>query len=115
MSLFQLGNFTLASGQTSPWKLECDALDDGDWECLAYLGSRIVPSFGSVIGVPRGGLPFAKAMEKYITDGPRLVVDDVFTTGKSLAPYLNEYTFALVVFARTNPPSPWLYSVLRLS
>lgn len=114
MSLFQLGKFILASGQESRWKLEADALDDGDWECLAYLGSQIVPAFGSVVGVPRGGLAFARAMEKYATSGPRLVVDDVFTTGGSLRKILeaeeDDGFFALVAFARKPPPS-WLYAV----
>lgn len=103
--LFQLGNYVLASGLPSCWKLECDALGDDDWECLAYLGSRKVPQFGSVVGVPRGGLEFARAMEKYKTVGPRLVVDDVFTTGGTLMKFVRPDDLVLVAFARSAPPA----------
>jgi orotate phosphoribosyltransferase len=116
VSLFQLGNFTLASGAPSAWKIECDALTAEDWDCLAFLGLRIVPSFGSVVGVPRGGLPFARAMSQYVTSGPRLIVDDVFTTGGSLLPFMDgeRGSIALVAFAR-NPTPPWLYTIFQCS
>jgi hypothetical protein len=37
MNLFQLGSFTLASGKSSYWKLECDALADDDIKTLAEM------------------------------------------------------------------------------
>lgn len=112
MSFFQLGNFKLASGLKSKFKIECDKLDDGDWECLAYLASRFISPFGSVIGVPRGGLPFARAMEKYVTTGPRLIVDDVFTTGGSLRKFMKPGDYrACVAFARARPPA-WVHYVV---
>ena len=114
MSLFQLGKFMLASGQMSLWKIECDNLDDGDWECLAYLAACRVPQFRTVIGIPRGGLKFAEAISPYrSSSGPRLVVDDVFTTGTSIKQMMRDGDIALVAFARAKPP-PWLYTVLEI-
>lgn len=103
MNLLQLEKITLHSGKISDFKIECDSLTETDWDTLAYLGSRIVGSFSSVSGVPKGGIPFAKAMEKYIGDlGPHLVVDDVLTTGGSIlkAVYNHKGSIGLVVFAR---------------
>lgn len=101
MNLFQLEKITLHSGKISDFKIECDNLTEADWDTLAYLGSRIVGSFSSVECIPRGGIPFAKAMEKYVGDkGPHLVVDDVLTTGGSILKELKENCIGLVVFAR---------------
>ena len=77
MNLFQLGKFTSHAGNELDWKIECDALTDEDWECLAKMISERT-QFGSVYGIPRGGTKLAKALEKYITpkNPVRLVVDD---------------------------------------
>ncbi len=53
-NLFIRQNFILHSGKPSDFKIECDALTDDDWECLAYLIAKRV-SFSSVVGVPNGG------------------------------------------------------------
>jgi orotate phosphoribosyltransferase len=112
MSFLQLGNFKLASGLESKFRIECDNLDEGDWECLAYLASRTISPFGSVIGIPTGGFSFARAMEKYATKGPRLIVDDVFTTGGSLLKFMTPYDIrACVAFARARPPV-WVHYVV---
>lgn len=105
MSIFQLGDFILASGKKSCWKIECDSLSSSDWNCLALLGVGMLPPFGSVIGVPRGGLLFAEALQRYATVGPRLVVDDVYTTGKSINKIMedNDTDIGLVAFARSQP------------
>jgi orotate phosphoribosyltransferase len=87
MNLFQLGQFKLHSGQVSDFKIQCEALTDADLDCIAFLLSRRVPPFGSVEGVPTGGNALALKMERYIVKGNHrlLVVDDVFTTGRSLS------------------------------
>lgn len=103
MNLFQKGNFISHSGHELNWKLECDALTDEDWDCLATIIHERT-NFGSVYGVPRGGIKLAKALEKYITPGNplRLVVDDVYTTGKSMKEAMSGTDLGFVVFARNR-------------
>ncbi len=83
--LFRKGDFTSAAGLRLGWKIECDALDEDDWACIAYVGSKLL-YFGAVIGVPRGGIALASAMQPYATPGApmTLICDDVWTTGKSM-------------------------------
>ena len=64
--IIQKNNIVLNSGHPSDFKIECDALTDEDWECLAYLISKQV-RFDVVIGVPTGGLKLQKALEQYAT------------------------------------------------
>ncbi len=71
MNLFQRGAFVLSSGAKSTWKIECDALTPDDVETLAEMIRQIVVPFGSVEGVPRGGLRLAAAMKKYATSSRR--------------------------------------------
>lgn len=85
--LFQAGSFKLASGGASAWKLECEALTRDDWEGVARIAFEILPPFGSVLGVPRGGVPFAAALAKYATGNdnqPLLLAEDVVTSGGSI-------------------------------
>ena len=101
MSLFQHGKFTSHAGKELEWKIECDALTDADWECLAKMISERC-HFGSVYGIPRGGVKLQKALEKYVEpNNPfRLVVDDVYTTGKSMREEMKHNDIGFVVFAR---------------
>ena len=101
MTLFQLGNFTSHAGNELDFKIECDALTDQDWDCFAKLISERC-QFGSVYGIPRGGVKLQKALEKYVTpkNPYRLVVDDVYTTGKSMREAMNKGDIGFVVFAR---------------
>jgi hypothetical protein len=102
VTLFRRGEFTSAAGLALPFKIECDSLTDSDWECIAYVGSQMLRPFGRVVGVPRGGLALAAAMRPYVTPGSLvpLVVDDVWTTGKSMCaaapgcPWLGFVAFA---------------------
>lgn len=103
MSLFELGDFRLHSGEQSAWKIECDALTDADLKALASrAASRI--DFGDVLGVPRGGLRFAAALRPYVKHGhhPMLIVDDVLTTGRSVQELRQKHPGAigLVIFSR---------------
>ncbi len=106
--MFQLGDFTLHSGQESEWKIECDAAKDGDWETWAALISEMAGNFREVVGVPRGGIRLATVLEKYKVPGdfPVLVVDDVLTTGESILRTLDNLEGAVgwVVFARGDCP-----------
>ena len=38
--MFRKEQIKLNSGQLSDFKIECDALTEKDWECLAYLISK---------------------------------------------------------------------------
>jgi len=108
MNLFQLGSFVLNSGRPADFKIESDALTDDDWKCLAYLLSKRVAPFGSVEGVPRGGLKLAGYLKEYATEGPVLIVDDVLTTGGSMDRVRAGRTAnGAVVFARGVTPD-WI-------
>lgn len=109
MNLFQFGDFTLSNGERSTFKIDCDALTDADWECIAYLLSLRLPAFGRVEGVPRGGLKLAEKMARYATLGNLLIVDDVLTSGRSLLTYAMNHAngstaIGAVVFARGRIP-----------
>jgi orotate phosphoribosyltransferase len=99
--LFATGSFTLSSGGVSMFKIDCDALTDQDWETLAEMIRLDVGQFGEVVGIPRGGLKLAAALQKYTTAGPRLIVDDVLTTGRSIRDFMDRKDdLGYVVFAR---------------
>lgn len=128
MSLFQLGHFTLASGDQSNWKIDCDALDDDDWAALAWmLLERLSLPFDQVLGVPRGGEPFAEALNEHVTDGANrlLIVDDVWTTGGSMRQFTKDLNNELgeatplydraVVFARGAVVPATLIALFRMS
>ena len=101
MNLLQLGKFTSHAGKELDFKIECDALTDDDWECIAKLISDRC-KFGKVYGIPSGGVKLQKALEKYVTpNNPyRLVVDDVWTTGESMMEAMENGDVGFVVFAR---------------
>lgn len=91
MSLFQIGNFKLHSGRQSNWKIECDALTKNDWEALALMFMEIhKEDFYVAVGVPTGGIPFAKELNRYTYrhSNTVLVVDDVWTTGGSMTEFI---------------------------
>lgn len=113
MPLFKLGNCLLSSGDRSLYKIECDALTDADWDCLAALIAAHI-NFGSVEGVPRGGLKLAERLQLHVTTGRLLIVDDVYTTGQSM-----EYQRAgrdaigVCVFAR-GKPAAWVTPIFQM-
>lgn len=122
MSLFQTGNFVLASGKVSRFKIECDTLTDEDWETLALMLSSKLPPFGQVHGVPTGGLKLASVLKKltHPTSPQILVVDDVWTTGGSMWNFIEEsgfntdYVIGAVAFSRGLTPW-WVTSVCEMT
>lgn len=121
MNLFMEGRFKLASGRPSSWKVECDALTKEDWAGLARIASGILPAFGTVHGVPTGGLRFAAALQRYRIEGFErvLIVDDVWTTGGSMRKFAAEIVrpgwdwIGCVAFSR-GPVTPNVYAVWSL-
>ena len=112
-NLFQLKTFKSASGKMLPWKIECDGLTYDDWECLAFMIAERCGNFSSVYGCPTGGEPLARALEKYKKEkGPRLLVDDVYTTGGTIKKYRQKGDKIWVVFARRRPPKTHKIKVL---
>jgi hypothetical protein len=111
MNLFQDGDFISHAGLPLQWKLECDAISDAEWRCIAKMIMTYQHEpFSKVLGIPRGGLPLQKAMEEYVTKGdhPWMVVDDVYTTGTSFKNFCTTkdtmWAYKWCVFARKPIP-----------
>ena len=113
--LFRLGDFTLHAGAASRWKIDCEALTPGDWEALAAIAAEILPPFGAVEGVPRGGLPFADALRAHAAaDGWLLIAEDVVTSGASME-RVRAGREALGVCAFARGPCPdWVLPLFAL-
>lgn len=116
MSLFELGPFTLPSGRVTHFKIECDILEEKDWAALARLAVELLPPFGAVEGVPRGGVPFAQALEPYVvpTSSLLLIADDVWVTGLSMERHRAERTALGIVAFTRNPVAPWVKPLFQL-
>lgn len=114
--LFKLGDFTLHSGEKSDFKIDCDALCEADWACLAHIIST-KHKFSNVIGIPEGGLKLARALCQYSLNGePTLIVDDVLTTGSSLEEARKQVrgeSIGAVAFARGKCPA-WVTPLFQL-
>lgn len=108
-ALFVREDFTSHAGLSLHWKIECDALTDEDWQALAQIASEVLPPFGEVHGIPRGGLAFAEALRAHTTrDCWRLLIaDDVLTTGMSMEDARTdlgaEDSLGVVAFSRCQP------------
>ena len=112
MKLFQDGDFKSHAGLPLKWKLECDAITDEEWRCIAKMVMDYqVQPFYKAVGIPRGGLKFAEAMNEYASGDPAdqtMICDDVFTTGTSFQDFIKEnypdwlgaMGYRWVVFAR---------------
>ena len=119
--MFEWRTFVSHSGKALDWKIDCDALTAADWDCLARLvASRLV--FGQVVGIPRGGIPFAKALEPFVTPGSEtvLIVDDVMTTGQSMEnerlKYQDRPVQGVVLFNRSwQRNKAWILPVFNIT
>lgn len=113
LNLLQTGDFKLASGRESNFKIECDALTDDDWDTVAKIVKKRF-MFQGVTGVPRGGLKLAERLLPFIYPHVKnyLIVDDVYSTGGSLRRVRDEliaqpdggnrHYFGVVLFARNR-------------
>ena len=110
MNLFQYKPFVSAAGIYLDWKIECDALTKEDWESIARISYKSIPSFKFALGVPEGGIFLAYAIDHYANrDAEKiLIVDDVWTTGSSMQKYaanLNlDNWIGFVAFSRGKLP-----------
>ena len=122
MSLIDPTPFCSHSGISLPWKIDADALTNDDLGALAKLVADRI-GFWRVVGIPRGGLRFAEALEPYVrwigSKPTVLIVDDVLTTGKSMenaklqfGEYFN--VTGVVIFARTVCPH-WVQPIFSLA
>lgn len=114
MGLFNVGTFTLHSGASSNFLIDANALTSTDLASLAAAVAPRLAPFGSVLGIPNGGLRFAEALRPYATDGPRLVVDDVTTTGASFREVMQEDDKGVAIFNRGSAV-PNVLSVFHLA
>ena len=123
MSLFQLGEFVLHSGEYSKWKIDCDVLSNEDYETLAWIVAKEwnLP-FNGVISIPTGGDRFAEQLRKYEYDWTEystvLIVDDVLTTGKSFEKEQKKWAWlknviGVVIFARGKCPD-WVKPIFQM-
>ncbi len=82
------------------------------------IADRLPHRFSRVYGVPTGGERLAEALSVY--EDPfanrTLVVDDVWTTGKSIieAMHLQNGHMAAVIFARTATTPDWVTSLFNM-
>lgn len=120
MQLFEDKPFVGHAGPKLLFKIECDALTDDDLETLAAVIARKY-TFRVLLGIPRGGLRLARALEKYRSrEGGVLIVDDVLTTGKSMEDMRSQTgedksnISGVVIFARGKCPS-WVTPIFQLS
>lgn len=107
----QLADLTLNSGRRSSFKIECDDLTDDEVAAGCALLAKVLPPFGSVAGVPTGGLRLEEAMASHLTPAPNLpllIIDDVWTTGGSIRRFVDKYAWPEIItavfFARGPTP-----------
>lgn len=114
LHLFQKDRFRSHSGQNLSWKIECDALTDADIRCLALQTVKMIGGTYAVIGVPSGGLRFAKALKKLMhMSVDLLIVDDVLTTGASMEEQrADRKAKGIVIFAR-GPCPDWVTPIFQ--
>jgi orotate phosphoribosyltransferase len=109
--MIEFGEFRSSSGLLLPYKINCDDFTDKDWYGCAQMILRNI-AFSCVIGVPTGGKKLQDALIPFIgPSGPVLIVDDVFTTGRSMEEYRLKYpepVIGAVVFAHNSCPY-WIH------
>ena len=74
--------------------------------------------FLNVFSIPRGGIPFEKALKPYCSNNdndPLLICDDVYTTGTSMREVYEDGALGIVVFARNEIQDDWVKAIWQLS
>tara|TARA_R110002167_G_scaffold74467_4_gene208411 strand:+ start:334 stop:738 length:405 start_codon:yes stop_codon:yes gene_type:complete len=94
--LFQEEDFVSHAGIPLKWKIECDAIMEEEWDCLALMiHEKSGGTCREAVGIPRGGVPLADAINKRFATGKDedyiFVVDDVYTTGKSFLDFRKKH------------------------
>mgnify|MGYP000305909674 CR=1 FL=1 len=120
-NLFQSIDFKSHSGLDLSWKIECDALQDGEWFTLSKMIMELSPPFSKAVGIPRGGVKLGNLLKQYGTkkkEDPICIVDDVLTTGGSMIEYAEtefkgEDVIGWTVFARGQMPE-WVNALFRM-
>ena len=116
MDLFQRYDYKSHANLDLTWKLECDAISDGEWSVLARIISELESRpFSDVVGIPRGGVKLENEMLNYVSgnkNDPVLIVDDVWTTGTGFKEFVGIHViekmtehvgwFGWCIFARTQ-------------
>lgn len=77
MSLFQKGIFSLFSGRSAEWSIDCNTLSEEDWNCIAELILERCPNFSHVDCVADRGIRLRDLLAAHATTGDVLLVDDV--------------------------------------
>ena len=121
--LFVEEDFTGHSGGQLHWKIEMDALENAEWECIARMIMELSSPFREAVGIPRGGVKLGKLLNLHGTGkrtDPICIVDDVLTTGGSMNEFKRKRQFrnptnymGWVVFARTKP-AKWINTLFQM-
>lgn len=101
--LFERRDAVGASGRVLPWVIDVDAIPDDVINEIADIAAPLLPTFGRVVGVPKGSSPKSRdsldngrrleiAFRTRVTHGSpmTLIVDDVWTTGGSMRAFARE-------------------------
>lgn len=124
-SLIESGKFTLSSGQETAWRFNEEGLSDETLDALAKIVCRtwIVGLADQIVPAEHGGIRFANALRykhAKIENGRKqhtLVVDDVFTSGRSMERERLKYeepVIGLVILERKPSPT-WVYPIFTVN
>jgi hypothetical protein len=116
MNIFIKQNAKLDTGETLPITIDCDALTDADYACIAQvIGSKL--QFKKVVAASSGGVKLEKALEKCCVEDDTyatLICGDVLTTGatmKNKKSELNDHNvIGVVIFAVGKCPE-WVLPI----
>ena len=137
--MFRSGQFIGTSGRTLFGKIECDDLTKEDYNFIIEQTIRIIQNyrpnyvdFQEALPVPSGGNIFAEKLNnlspkfRWKNDSNLiLIVDDVYTTGKSINKIYNDslikypkekYEYlGIVIFNRSNNIPSWIQPIFSLN